>query len=184
MTETELSDWLPIADAAHVIGCSTRTVERLARARKLEQRLRPQAGSPAVAVYNPDDVHRIASERHPAPPPFVLPASATGNGNGNGRDSRMANDGRSSSGSIEALARPPVGDPIHQFFALMLQAIQSPPLPPVSVTVAPTSFVTIREASALTGLSQAYLRRAIEGQTLPAIRDRGWRIRRRDLEAL
>jgi excisionase family DNA binding protein len=45
-------------------------------------------------------------------------------------------------------------------------------------------FLTVEEASALTGLTQAYLRRAIEGGTLKAIKDRGWRIRRRDLEQL
>jgi hypothetical protein len=81
MTETDLSTWLPIADAA-VIGCSTRTIERLGRAKKLEQRLKPVHGSPPVAVYNPDDVARLASERHQAPAPFVLGAVPTGNGNG------------------------------------------------------------------------------------------------------
>lgn len=42
MTETDLSTWLPIAEAAASIGCSTRTVERLGRAKQLEQRLRRQ----------------------------------------------------------------------------------------------------------------------------------------------
>ena len=60
MTDTPLSDWLVAMEAAMRIGCSTRTIERLARAKRLEQRLRPQAGSPAVAVYNPSDVARLA----------------------------------------------------------------------------------------------------------------------------
>src|SRR6185312_2724439 len=83
MAETDLSTWLVIGEAAHQIGCSTRTVERLGRAKQLEQRLRRQEGTPPVAVYNPDDVARIASERRRTPAPFVLPA--VGNGNGNGR---------------------------------------------------------------------------------------------------
>ena len=176
MTETTLTAWLPIAEAAARIGCSTRTIERLARAKKLEQRLRPQAGSPAVAVYNPDDVDRIALERHPAPPPFVLEAGqAVGNGNGQG--------------IVTTSPKPSkpynvADDPIRQLAALVLHALQSPPSPPVAATVAETSFVTIREASAITGLTQAYLKRAIEALTLPAIRDRGWRIRRKDLELL
>lgn len=180
MTETDLSDWLPIADAAKVLGCSTRTIERLGRARKLEQRLRPQAGSPAVAVYNPDDVARLAQERRPAPAPFVLPVGPA-NGPTNG------NSFPETSGSLkETLARLPAGDdPIRQLFAAALRAVlQSPPSPPVSATVAETLFLTLKDAAALTGLSQAFLRRMITAGTLTAIRDRGWRIRRKDLEAL
>lgn len=45
-------------------------------------------------------------------------------------------------------------------------------------------YLTIQQAAAYSGLSQAYLKRAIAAKTLPAIRDRGWRIRKKDLEAL
>jgi excisionase family DNA binding protein len=45
-------------------------------------------------------------------------------------------------------------------------------------------FLTLREAAALSGLSQACLRRLIADGSLEARRDRGWRIRRRDLERL
>jgi excisionase family DNA binding protein len=45
-------------------------------------------------------------------------------------------------------------------------------------------FLTIKEASQYTGLSQAYLRRLIEDGTLKVIKDRGYRIRRRDLDTL
>jgi len=90
MTDTTLSDWLTIADAAAVIGCSTRTIERLARAGKLEQRLRPQAGSPAVAVYNPDDVAERAKERRRAPAPFVVPRVLESTGNGHRTITRSA----------------------------------------------------------------------------------------------
>ena len=83
MTDTPLSDWFVAMEAAMRIGCSTRTIERLAQAKKLESRLRPQAGSPPVAVYNPSDVARLAQERQPAPAPFVLGAIRDpGNGNG------------------------------------------------------------------------------------------------------
>jgi excisionase family DNA binding protein len=179
MTDTDLSDWLPIADAALIIGVSTRTIERLAHAKQLEQRLRPQAGSPAVAVFNPDDVARIARERRPAPAPFVVPAvgdSSHGNGRARGHlESKLDPSG---------IQLRPGDDPIRQLFAAALRAVLSPPSPPLAVTVAETSFVTIREASRLTGLTQAYLRRQLEAGTLKAVRDRGWRIRRKDLGAL
>lgn len=181
MTETTLTDWLPIAEAAARIGCSTRTVERLAAKKQLEQRLRPQAGSPAVAVFNPDDVDRIAAERHPAPPPFVLEAGrATGNGNGQGT-ARVGNDLLRKRNDLLRAA----DDPIRQLAALVLHALQSPPLPPVSEKVAETRlFLTLAEAAAYTGLSTWYLRVQIKKGTLPAVRTRGWRIRRKDLEVL
>jgi len=177
MTETDLSDWLPIADAAQRIGCSTRTIERLARARKLEQRLRPQAGSPAVAVYNPDDVARLASERRPAPAPFVLGAGQTpahGNGNGRGADLAKRHFGNAVSGDelIRGLA------------VLLSRAIQSPPSPPLSASVAETPWVDIPTAAALLGRSQAYVRRQIAAGTLHAERDRRLVVRRKDLETL
>src|SRR5438105_13268396 len=76
---TDLSHWLTKQQAADAIGVSTKAIERFTQAKKLEQRFRPRAGSPHVAVYDPDDVARIAHERHPAPPPFVLPAVPPGN---------------------------------------------------------------------------------------------------------
>jgi len=176
MTETDvLSGWLPIADAATVIGCSTRTVERLARAGKLEQRLRPQAGSPAVAVYNPQDVSRLASERHPAPAPFVLPAVQTpANGNGHGQGA--------------ALAKPHFGnavsgdDLIRGLALLISKALQSPPSPPVAETVAERpAYVDKPEALAIAGVSYEALRAAVQAGE---VKQRGRRYRRRDLEAL
>jgi excisionase family DNA binding protein len=182
MTDTALSDWLPIADAAHAIGCSTRTIERLARAGKLEQRLRPQAGSPAVAVYNPQDVARLASERRPAPAPFVLgagPAKAGPHGNGHGQSLKET------SGSF--LQTLPAGDdPIRQFFAIMLRSIQSPPSPTVAPTVSETLWVTVKEAATILGFPQADVRRLIhDGDLNHRLTGRGGiRIRRKDLEAL
>ena len=184
MTDTDLSDWLPIVDAAKAIGCSTRTIERLGRAKKLEQRLRPQAGSPAVAVYNPDDVARLASERRPAAAPFVLPAVQTPNGNGH-----QAPTALSRNRDTQPLASD---DPIRQFFVTLIRAIQSPPMsatqsppsPPVAETVAETRVLTLDEAVAASGWTRAYLLRKIHNGTLNAEKDRGRKIRRKDLEAL
>jgi excisionase family DNA binding protein len=178
VAETDLATWLPIADAAARIGCSTRTVERLGRAKQLEQRLRRQDGTPPVAVYNPDDVARVASERRPAPPPFVLPA-VPGNGN-------------SSERKRNTLLRtaPAADDPIRQFFTEALRYLQalhqSPPSPPVSATVAETLYVTVKEAAAILGLPQVDVRALIHDGELNCRMTRrgGIRIRRKDLEAL
>lgn len=178
MTET-LADWLPIADAATRMGCSTRTVERLAAARKLESRLRPQAGSPAVAVYNPEDVARIAAERRPAPAPFVLPAGTNGNGNGNHTSDVSTPHTR--------LVRTSADDPIRQLAALVLHALQSPPSPPVAESVAETLTVYMRldEATARAGVSAAAVRRLIKVRGIRTVRDRaGLAIHRAEFEAL
>ena len=176
MAETDLADWLTLVGASQVIGCSTRTVERLGRAKKLEQRLRRQEGTPPVAVYNPDDVHRIASERNPGPPAFVLPAVQPGNGNGKA----LTYTNRAASLEIDKLS----GDPIRQLAAYVLHALQSPPSPPVAASVAESLYLNLHQASAVSGLSRTYLKRQIASGTLKAIKDRGWRIRRTDLEGL
>jgi hypothetical protein len=181
MTETDLSDWLPIEEAAKVIGCSTRTVERVARLpNRLEQRLRPQAGSPPVAVFSPESVAEEAARRRPASAPFVLPHVPAGNGNGKALSAL-------SGVSIEtqALAQLPAGDdPIRQLFAAALRAVLSPPSPPVSATVSERPVLTLDEAVHASGWSRTYLLRQIRNGTLKAEKDRGWKIRRKDLEAL
>jgi len=183
MAETDLSDWLPIADAAAKIGCSTRTIERLGRAKTLESRLRPQKGSPPVVVYNPDDVARIASERHQEPPPFVLPAvQASGNGNRHGTVAKAGHSPFVNFDEARAAMVAVVTD-----LARGLHANLSPPSPPVAETVAETKlFLTIAEAAGILGLPQADVRRAIAAGELPARKTGrgGYRIRRRDLECL
>jgi len=177
MAETDLADWLTVDDTAARIGCSKRTVERLGRARKLEQRLRRQEGTPPVAVYNPEDVDRIASERHRAPTPFVLPAASTPtNGNGHGAPTLNPH-------WIQGGSNLPVGDdPIRQLFAAALRAVLSPPSPPSPPSVAErAAYVPRAEALALAGVSADELRRAVQAGE---VKVRGRRYRRKDLEAL
>jgi hypothetical protein len=180
MAETDLSDWLTLVGASQVIGCSTRTVERLGRAKKLEQRLRRQDGTPPVAVYNPDDVARIASERHQAPPAFVLPAVQAGNGNGRGHPASSIPN----IGAGDMAYRRGEGDPIRQLAAYVLHALQSPPSPPVAEKVAERPILTLEEAVDASGWTRTYLLRKIHHGTLKAVKDGGWKIRRCDLEQL
>lgn len=167
------------------IGCSTRTIERLGRAKKLEQRLRPQKGSPPVVVYNPDDVARIASERRPRPSPFVLGAVQT-NGNGHGR-ARTENLRPSTESLLPRTTAD--ADLFRQFVTLVIQALQSPPSPPVSASVAETVYLDVEQAAAVLNWTPRDLRRAIRDGDVPCRFGerrnwRRWRIRRRDLEAL
>jgi len=176
MTDTDLSTWLPIADAAARLGVSTRTVERLAAAHRLEQRTRPQAGTPGVAVYSPESVAEEAAKRQQAPPPFVV------GGNGNGaKDLTYPN--RAAGRDLHKFTSAP-DDPIRQLFAAALRAVLSSPSPPVAGTVAETPWVDVPAAAAILGRSQAYVRRQIKGGRLKAERDRRLVVRRKDLEAL
>jgi excisionase family DNA binding protein len=175
MTPPDYTDWLTKPQAAEAIGVSTKTIEAWAQAKKLQQAFRPQAHGPALAVYHPDDVARLASERQRSPlAPFVVPVPDAARGNG------------------QALAVPAATtageELLRQFLGALVHAVSSATTSEKSEKSpsesSQKSFLTIREASALTGLSQAYLRRAIDDGTLPAVHDRGWRIRRKDLEQL
>jgi len=183
MTETDLSTWLTIAEAATALRCSDRTVERLAAGKKLEQRLRPQRGSPDVAVFSPQSVAEEAQRRHPTPTAFVVGSVPPGNGNGHGLTHPNRADGR----DLDKLTAG--DDPIRQLFAAALRAVLSPPSPPVSVSVSETLYLTVDQAAAYLNWTPRDLRRAIRDGDVPCRfgerRDwRRWRIRRKDLEAL
>jgi excisionase family DNA binding protein len=133
-----------------------------------------------VAVYDPGDVDRLASERHVAPPPFVLPADAD--------TIPRRNGARSTEGLIAsspaALPATFDGDPLRAFAAavyaaVMSQTSQTPPPPPAL-------YVTVKEAAEILGLPQADVRRLIQdGDLNHRVTGRGGiRIRRRDLEQL
>lgn len=172
----ELSDWLTKAQAAEAIGVNPKTIERLAQAGKLEQRSRPQARGPNVAVYFPDDVTKLAQERQPGAKPFVLPADSDSAGRRNGAKRR---EGLVAS-SPAMLTTPGDDDPLRAFAAAVYAAVMSQ----TSETRPAPLFLTLDEAVAVSGLSRTRLLALIRDGKLDALRDRGWRIRRRDLDAL
>lgn len=76
----------------------------------------------------------------------------------------------------EAVAETAQKPPLDGFLAWLREG-HAPPLPKL--------FLTIKEASHLSGLTQTYLRWAIHKEILPVIRDgRRLRIRRKDVEGL
>jgi excisionase family DNA binding protein len=155
----DYSAWFTKQAAADAIGVSTNPIEKLAQSRQIEQaRWKRPTGGAVVAVFQPDDVARIAKEKHPAAAPFVLPAHTA------------------ATTSLVAAPRPP-GDALVALAAALHAASENSQKPSAL-------FLTLTDAATVSGLSRAYLLRLIAAGTLPAIRDRGWRIRRRDLEAL
>lgn len=179
MSEPEYATWLTKQQAAEAIGVSTKTIEQLAKDGQLQQAVyRPHNRGAAKAVYHPDDVARIAQARRTAPAPFVLPADVTNVSTGNGNHAQIQR-------STPKDVTPTGEDVLRLVFAAALRALASETSQTSENSEkSPALFLTIQEAAAVTGLTQAYLRRQLEAGTLTGIRDRGWRIRRKDLEAL
>lgn len=175
-TSTSVSDidytgWLTKAEAAHAIGVTTKTLERLAAAGKIQQgATRLQGRGPILAVYYPEDVARIALERRPAAAPFVLPAGLTPPSNGNGHHGV-------NSLTVAAPMPPPGDDVLRLLLGAALKAVSE-------TSQTPALFLTLPEAVAVSGLTETCLRHKIKDGSLAAVRDRGWKIRRRDLEQL
>ena len=177
MTGPDYSTWLTKQQAADALGVSTKTVEQFAKDRKLEQAVwRRPTGGPPVRVYFPDDVARVASERHQAPQVFVLPAVQDPPSNGNGNHAAIAR--------VSTASDVPTGeDVLRLVFAAALRTLASEN-PPTSEN-SEKLFVSISQAAAISGLSWTYLKRQLEAGTLKGIKDgRSWRIRRKDLEGL
>jgi len=180
MTAPDHSSWLTKQQAADAIGVSTKTVEQLAKDRKIEQAVwRPEnRGMPRV-VYQPDDVARMAQERRGEAPAFVLPVGVGSptNGNGHGALTTQIHTGaeaqQSVASSLAAFAAA--------FHALVSESSQSSESSQRSEKL----FLTVPEAAAVSGLSPTYLKRAIAAGSIQAVKDgRRWRIRRKDLEQL
>jgi hypothetical protein len=179
MSEPEYATWPTKQQAANTIGVSTKTIEKLAADRQIEQALyRPQNRGAAKAVYNPDDVARIASARRPAPAPFVLPAGPTSPGNGNGHHTGIS--------PISPLTGQPSGEEILKLvFAAALRSLTGEHAENREKSQnSEKLFLTIPEAADVSGFSQAYLRRKCQEGWTGAIKDGAWKIRRKDLEAL
>ena len=168
-------DPLTKQQAADRIGVTTKTIERLTHDGKLHPtRWRRPTGGPAVVVYDPDEVDRIAQARQPGPAASILvPITKELPSNGNGHQP-------------ETLARVPdegIGVGGYVDLVRMLAEAGRRVLSETSQT-APL-FLTIKEAAIRTGLSQAYLRRKCQEGWAGAFKDGGvWKLRTVDLETL
>jgi hypothetical protein len=171
VSDTDYTGWLTKAEAAAAIGVTTKTVERLTADGQIQQGATQRQGrGPTRAVYHPDDVARVAQERRQSPAAFVLPAGVTSPVNGSEYGSpaglQIATPELSSS-----------GQDLLRAFAVALRTMSEK-------SETPALFLTIPEAAALSGLSQANLRRRCQSGWSGAMKDVAWKIRRKDLEEL
>lgn len=164
MPKTDYSSWLTKQQAAEAIGVSTKTIEKLAEEKKIQQVYwkRPETGA-RTAMYHPYDVARIRKERNPDAEAFVVP-----------------------SGPVADLARP--APSVDGFAHALVQAVEKASENSErqgSVRIAERLFLTYAEAAQYSGLPKRHIRRLVAEGNLEALRTgAGWRIRRRDLEKL
>jgi hypothetical protein len=178
---TDEPGWITKADAATLLGVDARTIERRARAGKLNAKARP--GFPTL--YWAADVEKLAQTSPQEVRTGILTAVPPSPSNGNGAVAHQ----RSRTATFE------------EVFVEVLHALRGALAPgPTGPTVTPTGptaetlVLTLEEAAAVSGWSVGFLRRARASGRLPADRDRwrgadgrwhvGWKIRRKDLEAL
>jgi hypothetical protein len=171
----DYSTWLTKQQAADTINVSTKQIERWAQDKRLQfaKWKRPEGG-PAIVVYHPHDVERIARERNPEVGAFVLPRAAAEKPTVNG------------SHAI-AVRQQPVPEVLQALAAALRDASQTSQTHG-GVRLAERLYLTIGEASEYTGLGIGYLRRQIAEQKLELVRGAGPHradvLRRADLEKL
>ena len=161
MEQDQPDEWVSKADAARIIGCSEKTIERLAIQKKIQKIMRRIPGRRSAPAYHRGDIDAIAAKTAHIEP---FPARA-------------------------ALAPPPGSalvprDPerpgmAEMFFQVMTSGLPRAPLSPLNKI-----FLTLKEASEYSGMSRGWLIAKIKAGELPAFKAGGWKIRRADLEEL
>jgi Helix-turn-helix domain len=180
--------WITKAEAAERLQVDERTIERKARARKIASKARP--GFPTW--FWADDVEKLRHTGNGEVQTGVLEAGPASNGNGLQRHpAPLQNQDSATAVIVEALQA-------------LGAALSQGPIGPTGPTHGPTGptltpaehgaqYLTLAEAAAHKRVSERLVRRWIREGALPVEReprsvwtaaDRGWRIRRKDLEAL
>ncbi len=176
MPKPDYSHWLTKQQAADAIGCSTKTVEQLAKEKRLHAAMwrRPEGG-PRIAVYHPGDVDLIRKEKNPDAEPFMVRVEAE----------PLADSAPAQS---TALAAPNSAEQFMRVLLAVAGASQSSEKKFSTfseVRLSERLFLTIPEAADYSGLPQSHIRRLMGEGKLEAMKTgAGWRIRRVDLEKL
>ena len=166
----ELDDWRTKAEAAEILGCSEKTVERYAKQKRIQKVMRRNPGRKAMPVFHPGDIETLRAEAvqlEPFPVEKQLPTSRDEVAHG------------AADGAEQALALPPRQSAVEMLVNLLADRV-SPP----ATAARHKLFLTLAEAADYSGMSQGWLRQKIRQGELPAIKTRGWKIRRADLERL
>jgi hypothetical protein len=160
----DLSDWLTLAEAAQLLECSEKTVNRYVAGGRVEKLYRRVPGRRNLPVLNPADVATIKKETVETKP-FVLPAGSQPAGNPSGLPAPS---------SQGALVRRPTDNP----FSLLQQLLTTVPAAP---DLDKKYFLTIDEAHQRTGLPKSLVSELARTGKIPAIKRGAWYIWREGL---
>lgn len=167
--QVNLDLWKTKAEAASMLNCSEKTIERYAEKGQLARKSRRVPGRVPLPVFSPDDLERIQKESIQ-----TLPASGSQSLALRGARGDLAGflaDLRDLRESFRSEERKLTEDRLMRTM-------------PLSAPAPPAAFLTIPEAATHSGLTETYLRRKIQAGELPAFKDRGWKVRRADLDKL
>jgi excisionase family DNA binding protein len=168
MAKPDYSHWLTKQQAADAIGCSTKTIEKLAGEKKIQQAYwkRPETGA-TVSMYHPDDVSRIRLARNPDAEPFVIP------------------DEGAPAAETTAVTAPASQFTPDRLLSVLSAFADTSQNSKNGVRTAERLFLTLAEAADYSGLPQVHIRRLLKEGKIEALKTgSGWRIRRAALEKL
>jgi hypothetical protein len=163
-------EWITKAQAAAIMQCDERTIERRARAGRIGARAKP--GFPTL--YRAADVERLAQTTNQEVRTGILEEVTAVPSNGNGTGA-----------SLRARANP-YEPALVELVQTLQRVFTDATTGPTGPTIAPTgptdpAYVSRAEALAIAGVSDDELRKAVAAGE---VKMRGRRYRRRDLEQL
>ena len=162
-------DWLPLPEAAALLGRSPRTVERLAQANLIQTRSEPRPGrTRAETLYSAADIQK--AKRSDNPDNSDNPAIPT----------KAVTEFPSTVASSTSKWSPAVLKAMQRFNEALtaqrlLREAESPRL-------TERLYLSLDEAQTLSGLGKAFLLREVKRGRLVACKAPGWRIQRESLE--
>ncbi len=183
----DYSQWPTKEQAAAILDCSTKSVEKFTAGGKLQAAMwRRPSGGPKIAVYHPVDVERLRRERFPeAKSVFTLPAPSASE-NSACESSETSEREASGLAAVDATC-------VVQLLGALLEAHSQrllgtaenagksrKPAVPIQCRV----YLTVTEAAAYAGLPEKQVRVLIAVGSLPARRIGHTRVLRADLDEL
>jgi excisionase family DNA binding protein len=172
-----LSHWLTKEEAAGLLGCATKTIDRLVAAGRIQRATRQRTGMQPQAVHHPGDVEKERRARTAKFEGFVMPAEEPQAPPPEGQAvAKLAPTEEKAIAKLDATPALPAT------LVEMLQSLAKSP----SVPVAQRVYLTTSQAVEYSGLSKTCIRRLVTTNKLRRVEGwgRGYRYRRCDLDQL
>ena len=165
----DLSSWYTLEQTIDKLQTSARSVYRLRDEQKIRWATRREKGVRPTPVYNPDDVESIRKTRDEKAVAKIAPPAENG---------ELTKATTTTTAPKTLMRAATTNNPMTRFFDLWEKALLAAEVPVPQAR----PFMTIEEASAYSGLSQALLRRMCKDGTIGSIKDRGVKIRKSELD--